>query len=152
MTLNLAESLCSISTKATATDWREAIRLSGDGLVSGGATTDEYTDQMIAAVVEHGPYIVIAPGIALAHARPSDAVLHGGLSWVSLKTPVEFGHAKNDPVTLVIGLAAVDHTTHIDVLKAVAGVLSDKVVRARLEAATTDDEVRTILGEAAAAS
>jgi PTS system ascorbate-specific IIA component len=152
MTLNLAESLCSISTKATATDWRNAIRLSGDGLVAGGATTDDYTDQMIAAVEEHGPYIVIAPGIALAHARPSEAVLHGGLSWVSLATPVEFGHPKNDPVTLVIGLAATDHTTHIEVLKAMAGVLSNKAVRARLEAATTDEEVRTILTEAAATS
>ncbi len=152
MALNLAESLCAISTKATAADWREAIRLSGDGLVAGGATTDEYTGQMIAAVEEHGPYIVIAPGIALAHARPSDAVLHGGLSWVSLDAPVEFGHPKNDPVTLVIGLAAVDHTTHIDVLKAMAGVLSNKAVRARLEVATTDVEVRSILGEAAADS
>lgn len=152
MALNLAESLCSISTKATATNWRDAIRLSGDGLVSGGATTDEYTDQMITAVEEHGPYIVIAPGIALAHARPSEAVLHGGLSWVSLDTPVEFGHPKNDPVALVIGLAATDHHTHIEVLKAMAGVLSNKAVRARLDAAATEDEVRTILAESAAAS
>ncbi|MFE4834590.1 PTS sugar transporter subunit IIA [Arthrobacter sp. NPDC056691] len=152
MALNLADSLCSISTKATATTWRDAIRLSGDGLASGGATTGDYTEQMIAAVEEHGPYIVIAPGIALAHARPSDAVLHSGLSWVSLDSPVEFGHPKNDPVTLVIGLAAIDHHTHIEVLKAMAGVLSDKAVRASLDAAVTEDEVRTILAEAAAAT
>jgi PTS system ascorbate-specific IIA component len=150
--LNLAEALCSITTKATADNWREAIRLSGDGLVAGGATTNDYTEQMIKAVEEHGPYIVIAPGIALAHGRPSDAVLQGGLSWVSLETPVEFGHPKNDPVTLVIGLAAMDHTTHIEVLKAMAGVLSNKAVRRNLEAATTDEEVRSILADAAKAS
>ena len=150
--LNLADALCSITTKATATDWRAAIRLSGDGLVAGGATTNDYTDQMISAVEEHGPYIVIAPGIALAHGRPSEAVLHGGLSWVSLETPVEFGHPKNDPVALVIGLAAVDHTTHIGVLKAMAGVLSNKDVRARLEAAASGEEVRSLLTEAAAVS
>lgn len=150
--LNLADALCSITTKATANDWRDAIRLSGDGLVAGGAATNEYIGQMIAAVEEHGPYIVIAPGIALAHGRPSDAVLDGGLSWVSLETPVEFGHPKNDPVSLVIGLAAVDHTMHIEALKAMAMVLSDQDLRERLEAATTADEVRALLAQAAAAA
>lgn len=143
--MNLENSLFSINLKAAAADWRDAIRLAGDGLVAAGVTTDDYTDQMIAAVEEHGPYIVIAPGIALAHARPSEAVLKGGLSWVSLKDPVNFGHAKNDPVTLVIGLAATDHTAHIEVLKALAGVLADKDLRGRLEAATTETEVRDLL-------
>lgn len=145
MAMNLENSLFSITLKAAAADWRDAIRLAGDGLVAAGVTTADYTDQMIAAVEEHGPYIVIAPGIALAHARPSEAVLKGGLSWVSLKSPVNFGHAKNDPVTLVIGLAATDHTAHIDVLKALAGVLSNKDVRGKLEAATTETEVRDLL-------
>lgn len=151
MALNLAEELSSITTRVAASDWREAIRRAGDGLVAGGVTTDHYTDQMIAAVEEHGPYIVIAPGVALAHARPSEAVLKGGLSWVGLASPVAFGHAANDPVSLVIGLAALDHTAHIEVLKAVAGVLSNRRARARLDAATSEDEVRSILTDIAAA-
>ena len=48
-------------------------------------------------------------------------------------------------MTLVIGLAALDHTAHIEVLKAVAGVLSNKEVRARLEAAETPEQVRDLL-------
>lgn len=145
MSMNLAEALSSIVTKAVASDWREAIRLAGDGLVAGGATTDEYTDEMLAAVDKHGPYIVIAPGIALAHSRPSPAVLKGGLSWVGLAEPVEFGHSSNDPVTLVIGLAAVDHEAHIEVMGALAGVLSDSSLVARLNNATSADTVRTEL-------
>nr|WP_231708757.1 PTS sugar transporter subunit IIA [Arthrobacter sp. zg-Y20] len=144
----MAEAVCSIATKATAANWRDAIRLAGEGLVAGGAATDEYTAQMIDAVEVHGPYIVIAPGIALAHARPSEAVLQGGLSWVSLEQPVEFGHSKNDPVSLVIGLAAVDHTTHIDVLRALAGVLSQKDILNQLVAVTTADELRSLLSKA----
>ena len=31
-----------------ATDWKDAIRLAGKGLVAAGFTTDAYTDQMIA--------------------------------------------------------------------------------------------------------
>jgi PTS system ascorbate-specific IIA component len=150
--LNLAEALSSIDTQAEAADWRAAIRLAGDGLVAGGATTDVYTDEMIAAVEKHGPYIVIAPGIALAHSRPSPAVLTGGLSWVSLASPVEFGNVANDPVTLVIGLAAVDHNAHLEVMSALAGVLSDSSAMERLNAATTPDDVRAVLGEVAAAA
>jgi PTS system ascorbate-specific IIA component len=150
--LNLSEALSSIETHAEAADWRAAIRLAGDGLVAGGATTDVYTDEMIEAVEKHGPYIVIAPGIALAHSRPSPAVLTGGLSWVSLATPVAFGNAANDPVSLVIGLAAVDHDAHLQVMSALAGVLSDSSAMERLAAAASPDEVRVVLGELAAAA
>jgi PTS system ascorbate-specific IIA component len=55
----------------TAADWRAAVRLAGDALVASGATTPAYTDEMVATVEQLGPYIVIAPGIALAHSRPS---------------------------------------------------------------------------------
>lgn len=152
MALNLAEALSSIETQAEAADWRAAIRLAGAGLVAGGATTDAYTDEMIEAVEKHGPYIVIAPGVALAHSRPSPAVLAGGLSWVSLAHPVEFGNKANDPVTLVIGLAATDHDAHLQVMRALAGVLSDGAAMKRLTVAGTAADVRAVLGELAAAA
>ena len=152
MALNLAEALSSIQTQADAADWRAAIRLAGDGLVADGATTETYTDELIAAVEKHGPYIVIAPGVALAHSRPSPAVLTGGLSWVSLATPVEFGNKNNDPVTLVIGLAAKDHDAHLQVMRALAGVLSDSDAMQKLRVAETPDEVRAVLGALAGAA
>ena len=96
-----------------ATDWKDAIRLAGKGLVAAGFTTDAYTDQMIETVEKMGPYIVIAPGLALAHSRPSEAVLKTGLSWVRLSTPVKFGNKANDPVSLVIGRAGHDESEHI---------------------------------------
>ncbi|MGX1761936.1 PTS sugar transporter subunit IIA [Streptomyces lydicus] len=57
------------------TDWREAIRTAGGLLVGTGATTEAHTAEMIRNVEENGPYLVIAPGFAFAHARPSPAVL-----------------------------------------------------------------------------
>lgn len=135
-----------IRARAHADDWRAAIRLAGDGLTASGATTAEYTDEMIAAVEKFGPYIVIAPGIALAHSRTSPAVLRTGLSWVGLDEPVAFGHEVNDPVSLVIGLAATDHDGHLEVMAELAGVLSDDDKVAALVAATTPDDVRALLG------
>jgi PTS system ascorbate-specific IIA component len=154
MTVDLAEELSveAVTTAAHVADWREAIRLAGAGLVASGATTDAYTDEMIAAVDELGPYIVIAPGLALAHSRPSPAVTRTGLSWVGLAEPVAFGHKTNDPVDLVIGLAALDHDGHIEVMSALAGVLADDEGLARLRAAQTPDEVLATLHELAEAA
>lgn len=124
-----------------AADWREAVRACGAALVAGGIATAAYTDQVIATVEQLGPYLVIAPGIALAHARPSAAVLRPGLSWVTLAHPVWFGHKENDPVTLVVGLAAPDNSSHVQALATLAGLLEDPPRRGTLLAATTPDDV-----------
>lgn len=125
---------------ATAADWRAAVRLAGKALVASGATTSAYTDEMVATVEQLGPYIVIAPGIALAHSRPSPAVLRPGMSLVTLLQPVEFGHPENDPVRLVIGLAAVDEEGHITALSTLAEFLSDEQRREALIAAADAGE------------
>lgn len=107
----------SLACGVSASNRDHAIRAAGSLLVASGRTTSEYTDQMLAAVEEFGPYIVIAPRIALAHARPSEAVLETGLSLAVLAEGVNFG-SPNDPVRLVFGLAAKDHDGHISVLSA----------------------------------
>ena len=113
----------SIRVGAIALDREHAIEMAGDLLVASGRSTPDYTESMLDAVAENGPYIVIAPGIALAHGRPSEAVLEIGLSLVTLAEPVVFGNAANDPVRLVIGLCAIDHDSHVDVMAELAGFL-----------------------------
>lgn len=130
---------------AGATDWRDAVRVAGEALVSSGATTPAYTDEMIATVEQLGPYIVIAPGIALAHSRPSPAVLHPGMSLVTLAQPVAFGHRENDPVRLVVALAAHDEEGHLTALSTLAEFLSDEVRQAALIAATDPAAVRRLI-------
>ncbi len=143
---NLADMLpeVAITLGARPTDWREAITVAGDALAASGATTDEYTREMIAAVEELGPYIVIAPGLALAHSRPSPSVLRAGLSWVTLSEPIEFG-SPNDPVTLVIGLAATEQDGHLEVMSSLAGILADDDQMAQLEDADSPARLRELL-------
>ncbi|MBA4246710.1 MAG: PTS ascorbate transporter subunit IIA [Microbacterium sp.] len=130
---------------ARATDWRDAVRLAGDALVDSGCTTAEYTEAMIRMVDDHGPYIVIAPGLALAHARPGPEVRSDGISVVTLAEPVEFGHAHNDPVRVVIGLAGVAADGHLEAVAQLANAFNDAAAIPALAAATTRDAVRTIL-------
>lgn len=133
--------------RVVAPDWRAAVREAGGALVDGGIATPEYTEEMIAAIEQLGPYIVIAPGLALAHARPSPAVLRTGFSWVGLATPVEFGHASNDPVALVIGLAAKDHTAHTDALAQLAGMLVEPGLLDSLVASASVADVRRLISD-----
>ena len=135
---------------AEAADWSAAVRLAGGLLEDTGAATAGYTQAMIDNVVEHGPYIVIAPGLALPHARPSEDVRRAGISWVRLATPVAFGSESHDPVTLVVALAARDSGEHLRAMAELAEILGDEDKRAALDAAETPAEVLEILrGEAA---
>ncbi|MEU7645064.1 PTS sugar transporter subunit IIA [Streptomyces huasconensis] len=128
-----------------AADWREAVRRAGGLMVATGAATDTYTAEMIRNVEENGPYIVIAPGLAFAHARPSPAVLGTGMSWVRLAEPVEFGHESNDPVELVVGLAAQDASAHTAAMGALARLLADPDTARALREAPTPRAVHALL-------
>src|SRR5690606_14328058 len=103
-------------------------------------------------VEEHGPYIVIAPSFALAHSRPDDSVHRTALSFVRLSTPIAFGNAANDPVTLVMALAAADGSAHGSALAALAGVLADPQRRRAPDEARTSGQVLAALGADATAN
>ncbi|SCK45467.1 PTS sugar transporter subunit IIA [Streptomyces sp. WMMB 322] len=130
---------------AEAEDWRAAVRLAGELMARTGTGTADYTAEMIRNVEENGPYIVIAPGFALAHARPSPAVLRTGMSWVRLAGPVEFGHESNDPVELVVGLAAEDQDAHRAALAGLARLLADPATARALKEAATPDALLAVL-------
>lgn len=135
----------SIKIQQAVTSWRESFEVAGAGLVDSKRTVPAYTQEMIQAFEELGPYMVIAPGIALAHGRPSESVIETGLSLVTLATPIEFGSESNDPVSLVIGLAAIDHDSHIDLMAALSELLMNEEKVTLLRNATKEAEVRSYL-------
>ena len=130
---------------ATASDWREAVRLAGAALVRSGATQDAYTERMIQVIDEFGAYIVIAPGLALAHARPGADVTREGLSVVTLAEPVAFGHPHNDPVSVVLGLAVTTPESHVTSVADLANVFNDREAIPAVASAATPDDVRRVL-------
>lgn len=130
-----------VDLNATASDWQDAIAQSGQLLENTGAISSDYTAAMIRSVEDNGPYIVVAPGFAFAHARPSEAVKRTAISWVRLNQPVEFGHDSNDPVNLVVALAAEDDKMHLQAMKELSKLLAKKQTRAKLDSLTTVEEL-----------
>ena len=142
--LNQALGSGAILLGARAEDWETAVRLAGSGLVASGRTTESYTDAMVATIRELGPYVVISPGLAMPHARPSESVLETGMSLVVLAEPVAFGHAKNDPVRVVFGLAALDHDRHLELLSEFAGKFSTEGFVNSLLSCSTEGQIRAL--------
>jgi PTS system ascorbate-specific IIA component len=142
--LNNALAPGSIRLGASVGTWEEAVRLAGELLVSSGRTTVKYTDAMVETIHELGPYVVIAPGLAMPHARPSEAVLDTGMSLITLAEPVEFGNRKNDPVTVVFGLAALDHDRHLELLSEFAGKFSQPGFVNSLLSCNAESEIRSL--------
>ncbi|WP_432408225.1 PTS sugar transporter subunit IIA [Wukongibacter sp. M2B1] len=117
--------LDTIETNVKVNTWQEAVQRAGDLLLKAGAVEKGYIDAMINKVKELGTYIVIAPNIAMPHARPEDGVKRTAISIMTLDEGIDFGHEKNDPVKLVIALAAVDNKSHIDTLARLMEILGD---------------------------
>ena len=135
-----------IELRADAADWRAAVAVAGTVLERTGAATSRYGNEMVRMIEEHGPYVVIAPGLALAHARPGPEVLADGLAIVTLATPVDFGHPHNDPVSVVLGLAIATADEHLAAVAELANVFNDSGAILELAAATTTDEVLRLMG------
>lgn len=110
---------------APANDWREAIRLAARPLVRAGYIEEAYIAAMERVADEFGPYFVLAPGVALAHARPEGHVNRSGISLCRLAGPVPFGHEENDPVWLVVVLAGSTDDSHLGLLSCLARFLGD---------------------------
>ena len=127
-------------------DWRAAIGAAGAALERSGSTAPGYTERMVGVIEEFGAYVVIAPGLALAHARPGPAVLADGLAIVTLAEPVNFGHPHNDPVRVVLGLAIKSSDAHLAAVAELANVFNDSNAIQALADATTVAEVQAIMG------
>lgn len=116
----------------------EVIRAAGQALFEGGCVDKKYIDSMVNNYLKNGPYFVLAPGLALPHGRPEDGALKTGMSVVTLKEAVEFGNAINDPVKVVLGIAAMDNDDHILLMSKLAKVLNEKDIVTRI--AETDNK------------
>lgn len=95
----------SILLQAEASTWQEAVKLSVDLLVKADVVEPRYYQAILDGVAQHGPYFVIAPGLAMPHGRPEEGVKKTGFALVTLKTPLVFNHEDNDPVDILITMA-----------------------------------------------
>jgi mannitol/fructose-specific phosphotransferase system IIA component (Ntr-type) len=101
-------------------DWEEALAAGVQLLIDSGGVESCYLDNMISMIKEIGPYVVIAPGLALGHTGPDKGVNNTCFSLITLKNPVNFGVPDNDPVDIVFCFAAPNKEEHMQALRQMA--------------------------------
>jgi transcriptional antiterminator/mannitol/fructose-specific phosphotransferase system IIA component (Ntr-type) len=137
-----------VKTGLSASTWQEAVYLAGEVLYKNGSVERQYIDTMIEIIKKHGPYVVIAPGLALLHARPSDGVKELSICLVTFKKGVFFGHHKWDPVDILIAFGSTDSKAHIKTLKQLMGLIQNNAVLDNIRKAETPEEVIQIIANA----
>lgn len=113
----------SIALEAEQLEFRVAVARAVELLVTDRKAAPAYVDEVLQSLEELGPYFVVAPGIAIAHAKPSDSVFEVGFSLLSLSSGTESG-SHNDPVHLLFAFCSPDADSHINLLGAFAESIS----------------------------
>lgn len=134
-----------IKLKVKADNWEEAIKEAGKLMLKNNTIKEQYIENMIISVKTLGPYIVIAPHIAIAHARPDSNVLKSDISIITLENSVEFGNEENDPVKIVIAFSAESNEGHLVQLTAIAQLLEDEEKVNKILNSTDEEEVYQII-------
>ena len=115
-----------VSFRYPAETWEDVIRHGGQLMVDAGFTNPTYTEAMIDVVRDMGPYIVLAPGLAMPHARPEMGAKQVGTALVTLEKPIDFGSPENDPVSVAVFLCAPNKDEHIQLLTDIATLFEDE--------------------------
>ena len=127
-----------------ANSWEEAIRLSSRPLIDQEFIQESYLDAMIDGVNEFGPYMILADGVAMPHARPEDGAIKTGFSFLKLKEGVLFPNTEI-PVTLFFTLSASDADSHIEAIMKLASILGDDDTLELLTQITNKEEFLKII-------
>ncbi|RPD99819.1 PTS mannitol transporter subunit IIA [Candidatus Pantoea deserta] len=129
----------------SVSDWKHAIWLSAQPLLAKKAITENYIQSIFDSHQKLGPYYVLAPGLAMPHARPEQGAIKNGLSLLHIKQGVHFETDENDPVYVVIMLCALSGDEHIKMITALANIFSDDERLPELLKAATLEEIQTVI-------
>jgi PTS system ascorbate-specific IIA component len=126
-------------------DWQQALAICAQPLLDAGIITPDYVPAIIRQQQALGAYYVLAPGLAMPHARPEEGAKAHGLSLLKLQRGVTFNAREFDPVDLIIMLAAADKHSHIEMIATLAELFSSDQDLAELHQATTREEIEHII-------
>ena len=126
--------------------WEDAVRAGAQPLLRDGAIEEAYVQSMIECINKYGPYIVIAPDIALPHAQGGGTGVNAtSMSFMKVARPVHFSDSPEHDARLLFVLASVDSDSHLDMLQALVEEISDEEFLAKLLAVDNMEGLKAIL-------
>lgn len=129
-------------------NWQEAIKVAANPLIENRIIEEVYVDAMIRHVEKNGPYIIIAPEVALPHAKPEEGANGVGISMLVLKKPVFFSSESRHQVKVMFVLSSIDQVTHLRAMSELTALLSAGHNLEKLKRCTSVEEIWSILQKA----
>lgn len=133
-----------IQVKKRVSTWQEALEIASKPLLESHRISTNYIGKMIENVVEYGPYIVIAPYLALGHALPTDGVMSLGVSLLKLEEDVFFD---DRPVSVVMILAPIDKRSHLGIMKDILRLFNDALFVSSLADCQSEAQVSELFSQ-----
>lgn len=128
------------------TDWREGVDEVTRPLLEAGTITEGYVDAIKTSISSPGgTYIDLGSGVALAHARPETGVNRTSLSVLHVGEPFLLADDPQHPISTMFCLAAEDANAHIDLMQALASLLTDADKLAAVNTAADADALARAL-------
>lgn len=109
-----------------ASSYQEALKIGAKILIDEQYITEQYVEKVIENVHKLGPYIVVAPNVAISHARPIDGALKLGMSMLILKESVSFSDEKDRNARIIVTLSAPDPDSHLVALGQLSELLMEE--------------------------
>lgn len=129
-----------------AKDWKEAIRISCEVLEADGTVEANYKEDIIKCIEKYGPYIVIAPNIAMPHSQENaEGVNKTAISFLKINKPVSFedGNPELD-AQLFFTLASCNSEEHLSNMMKLSELLGDNEMVENLAKAKSINDLLTI--------
>ncbi len=124
-----------------------ALDISCSTLLQRGAVEPSYLTAIKQKHHEIGPYYVLAPKIAMPHARPEDGVNQTALQVTIFKQGVDFNSAENGDVYFSVTLAAMDADSHIGTIVSLSELFQNDEDIEKIIAADDPEKIADILNK-----
>lgn len=84
----------------------------------------------------------------MPHSHSDKGVIRSGVSFLRLTKPVYFPGKEDQPIYLLIAVAARDNTAHLDLMGNVAAMISDDSSLAKVMSCSSVEEIYTMMNKA----
>ncbi len=127
--------------------WQEAVAAGCEPMIKNQIITTEYIDQIVSSIEKYGPYIVIAPNIAMPHSTESaQGVLKTAIGFMKVEEPVHFeeGNPEKD-ARLFFTLAAENHEEHLKNMMDLVELLQNEEIIEDLLSSSSDGDLLQVI-------
>lgn len=123
----------------------DALDITCSTLIEQGKVEKSYLEAIKQKHKEIGAYYVLAPKIAMPHARPEDGVNIAGLQVTVFKNGVNLESKDNGDVYFSVTLAAIDSDSHIQTIVALSELFQNDADVDAIIAAQNKEDIEAIL-------